>query len=71
MQSDFKKVHNIVVDAKFAPDKILAGAKNELVEVALIGIDRSGHLYLASSHKIQDAITLVERGLKDLKGRME
>ena len=72
MKSDFEAsapILSLESNRHIAPDKILSAAMNALTDVVLVGVDRDGHLYLASSKGAEHATELLQRGLKDLKAR--
>lgn len=70
MKNLFNNFKSIICDGVVPPDNVLEGAKG-LTQVALCGIDKDGEFFVASSHKCEMALALLERGVKDLRERLE
>lgn len=72
MKPDFDKIYpSITVDGVIPPNNVLGGAKDQLHEIVIVGKDKAGQLYVASSHPLGNAFNLIKQGLDNIKERME
>ena len=61
-------LHNIITGLHISPDKVLSGAIGNLSEVVVIGIDKKGNRYVASSEPLSTAVYLLELAKYELLG---